>query len=103
MTHLVVFEVGSSNDPGRPFARLCRGKHALGDESADCRRAERERGRRFLERCLAAFGALAFAVNPNVILTPQGTDAASRPAVSVAGHFSQSVQQRGDRLVRPFG
>ncbi len=65
---------------GAPLHGCVAGSTPSAMNSADCRRAERERGRRFLKRCLAAFGALTFTVNPNVILTPQG------PTLQLAGY-----------------
>src|SRR5579863_8239869 len=98
--NLVPFEVSSSNDPRRASTRLCRGKNAFSDETTNRGGAERKREGRLFQSRLATFGALSFAIDRDLILTPQGADAPPRPAVSLAGYLAGAVEQSGDRLVR---
>lgn len=79
---------------------LARGKYALGNEPTDGGRTERKSRSRLVERCLATVRALTIAVDRDLILMAERANPAPGPAVAVAGGFTGSVEQRGNRLVR---
>jgi len=76
------------------------GKHAIGDQTTDGRGADVERFGGLVECRLAALGALALAINGDVIVIAQSGDAGARPGVAFAGRRPSAVENRGDRRVR---
>lgn len=67
--YFLALEIGVQDDPRPTLAMLSRRQKAAGDEATDGGRADRERRHRFVERGLAALGALAFTIDGDVVLT----------------------------------
>ena len=78
---------------------MARGQSAAGDQTTNGGRADVQDHRGLVDRRLTAFGAFSWSVDGDVILMPQGADAAARPAVAVAGRLAKAIEYGGDRLV----
>src|SRR5277367_4553030 len=74
-------KVGRPNYVRRASAMLACWKHAVGDQTADRGGANAERLGRLVERRLAAFGALALAVDGDFIVAAQGGDPRACPGI----------------------
>ena len=81
-------KVSSADDPGSSLAGWRRGQSAASDQTTHGSRADGQDHRRLVDRRLAAFGALAWTMNGDVVLMAQGADAAARPAMPVAGRLA---------------
>ncbi len=71
------------------------GKHAIGDQTTDGRGADVKRFGGLIECCLAALGALALAIDGDVVVIAQSRDAGARPGVAFAGRRPSAVENRG--------
>ena len=63
---------------------LTRGKHAVSDQTTDSRRTDVERFGSFIERRLAALRTLPFAIDSDVVVIAQGSDAGAGPGIALA-------------------
>ena len=79
LNDLGALKISDADDPRRALAMLARGKRAFGDQTADSRGTDDERIGRLVERRLAALGALAFAIDRDVMMVAQRSDARARP------------------------